>query len=114
FAKPTADRRAGLQGWIYHSELVRQRMATGDAGDPLLHIVDRGGLVRGADGGKHGVDATGDLVHFLFDEAAGGDRRGAEADAGSLERAARLERHRVLVAGDVGEIEGLLRQEHGA
>ena len=95
------------------SELVRQRESRGQREDARLGVGDRGGFIRGADGLEDGVDAGGDLVHVLGEQAAGGDGRSAEADAGGLEGGTRLERDGVLVTGDVGEIEGLLRLLRG-
>ena len=78
-----------------------------------------GGLLRGEGGevriggGEDGVDEFDDVQHVLLHKAAGGDGRGADAEAAGLEGAAAVERNHVLVHGDVGFHEFLLGDAAG-
>ena len=63
--------------------------------------------------GEDGVDEFDDVQHVLLHEAAGGDGRGADAQAAGLERAAAVERDHVLVHGDVGLDELVLGETAG-
>ena len=56
-------------------------------------------------GGDDGVHPRGDLAHLGFGHAAAGDRWGTEADAGRVERLARIERDGVVVELDARGVE---------
>src|SRR5580693_8243020 len=73
-----------------HREAGQQ--VTDLARDPL-----DGGLVVLGRRDDRLVHPRRDLRHVLLAQAAGGDGRGAEPDAGRVERLARVERHRVVV-----------------
>ena len=57
---------------------------------------------------EHFVNQVNDARHVFLDEAAGGDGRSADAEAGGLECAAAVKRNHVLVDGDAGADESLL------
>src|ERR671935_2658848 len=76
----------------------------------LLHLAPHGGLDgAGAEIGQHAIDQARDLRHLGLLHPAGGDGRRAEADAAGDHGTLRLERNRVLVHGDPGAVERLLR-----
>src|SRR5690606_13203011 len=68
-------------------------------GDRFPHLRDHVAVVRVV---EHVAEPVGELDAVLFLVAAGGDRRGADAQAGGDERLLRVVGHRVLVDGDVG------------
>src|SRR5690606_17717494 len=54
----------------------------------------------GLGGGEDAVDETGDLVHLVGAQAAGGECRGADADAGGVPGAVGIGRDGVAVGDD--------------
>ena len=79
-------------------------MPARERGDARLHLGDRRRFVGRADGGEHGVDAAGDFVHLLFDEAPRGDRRRPEAASQDLDAWNSYVYGRLNPAGDHNEI----------
>src|SRR5919199_4500505 len=77
-----------------------QRKGLGQGGDPVAQALE---LAAGGPG-----DDLGDLAHLLRPHAAGGHRRGSEADAARDGRLLGVVRDHVLVARDADGLEGLL------
>src|ERR1019366_9645356 len=68
---PHAGQVSGQRQWFpprRDLKPVWQRVARRQGVNARLHTGERGGFLRSADGGEHGVDAGGNLFHVLFDK----------------------------------------------